>query len=40
MSPTRGTAPAQIPGAKFSVCPSVGGMIAASGTIILSNAPP
>jgi hypothetical protein len=35
-----GTAPAQIAGAKISVCPSVGGMFAASGTIIISNAPP
>jgi hypothetical protein len=32
----RGTAPAQIPGAKISVC----GMFAASGTIIVSNGPP
>jgi hypothetical protein len=30
----RGTAPAQIPGAKISVCHGVGGMFAASGTII------
>ena len=28
----RGTAPAQIPGAKISVCHGVGGMFAASGT--------
>jgi hypothetical protein len=36
----RGTAPAQIPGAKISVCHGVGGMFAASGTIIMSNEPP
>ena len=36
----RGIAPAQIPGAKISVCHGVGGMFAASGTIIMSNAPP
>ena len=36
----RGTAPAQIPGAKLSVCHGVGGMFAASGTIIMSNEPP
>jgi hypothetical protein len=35
----RGTAPAQIPGAKISVCHG-GGMFAASGTIIMSNEPP
>jgi len=33
----RGTAPAPIPGAKISVCHGVGGMLAASGTIIMSN---
>ena len=33
----RGTAPAQIPGANISVCHGVGGMFAASGTIIMSN---
>jgi hypothetical protein len=34
----RGTAPRpQIPGAKISVCHGVGGMFAASGTIIRSN---
>ena len=33
----RGTAPAQVPGAKISVCHGVGGMFAASGTIIFSN---
>ena len=32
--------PAQIPGAKISVCHGVGGMFAASGTIIMSNEPP
>jgi acetyl-CoA acetyltransferase len=36
----RGTAPAQIPGAKISVCRGVGGMFAASGTIIMSNEAP
>jgi acetyl-CoA acetyltransferase len=36
----RGIAPAQIPGAKISVCHGVGGMFAASGTIIFSNEPP
>jgi hypothetical protein len=36
----RGTAPAQIPDAKVSVCHGVGGMFAASGTIIMSNQPP
>ena len=29
--------PAQIPGAKISVCHGVGGMFAASGTIIMTN---
>jgi acetyl-CoA acetyltransferase len=33
----RGTAPAQVPGAKLSVCHGVGGMFAASGTIIMTN---
>jgi hypothetical protein len=33
----RGTAPAQIPSAKISVCRGVGGMFAASGTIIMLN---
>jgi acetyl-CoA acetyltransferase len=33
----RGTAPAQVPGAKISVAHGVGGMFAASGTIIFSN---
>ncbi len=36
----RGTAPAQIQGAKVSVCHGVGGMFAASGTIIFSNQKP
>jgi len=36
----RGTAPAQIPGAKISVCHGVGSVFAASGTIIFSNEPP
>ena len=35
-----GTAPAQIPGAKISVCHGVGGMFAASGTIIMSHESP
>ena len=35
-----GTASAQIPGTKISVCHGVGGMFAASGTIIMSNEPP
>jgi hypothetical protein len=36
----RGISPAQVPGARISVCHSVGGMFAASGTIIVSNEPP
>jgi hypothetical protein len=36
----RGIAPAQVPGAKISVCHGVGSMVAASGTIIMSNEPP
>jgi hypothetical protein len=36
----RGTAPAQIEGARISVCHGAGGMFAASGTIIMSNEPP
>ncbi len=36
----RGTSPAQIDGAKISVCHGVGGMFAASGTIIFSNEEP
>ncbi|MGI8925391.1 MAG: thiolase C-terminal domain-containing protein [Tepidiformaceae bacterium] len=33
----RGTSPAQVPGAKVSVCHGVGGMFAAAGTIIMTN---
>jgi len=33
----RGTAPAQVDGAKVSVCHGVGGMFAAAGTIIMTN---
>ncbi|MGE5272093.1 MAG: thiolase C-terminal domain-containing protein, partial [Thiohalocapsa sp.] len=33
----RGIAPAQVSGAKISVCHGVGGMFAASGTIIMTN---
>ena len=33
----RGTAPAQVPGAKVSLCLGVGGMFAASGCIVMSN---
>jgi acetyl-CoA acetyltransferase len=36
----RGIAPAQVAGAKISVCHGVGGMFAASGTIIFSNEAP
>jgi acetyl-CoA acetyltransferase len=36
----RGIAPAQVPGAKISVAHGVGGMFAASGTIIFSNQAP
>lgn len=36
----RGIAPAQVPGAKTSVCHGVGGMFGASGTIIFSNEAP
>ncbi len=35
----RGTAPAQIENAKISVCHGVGGMFAASGTIVMTNDP-
>jgi len=35
----RGTAPAQVPGCGLSVCHGVGGMFAASGTIVLTNEP-
>ena len=36
----RGSAPAQIPAARISVCHGVGGMFAASGTIIMANEQP
>jgi acetyl-CoA acetyltransferase len=36
----RGIAPAQVEGAKVSVCHGVGGMFAASGTVIFSNEAP
>ncbi|WP_204623522.1 thiolase C-terminal domain-containing protein [Crenalkalicoccus roseus] len=36
----RGTAPAQVPGAKISVCHGVGGMFSASGTIVFGNERP
>jgi len=36
----RGVAPAQVDGAKISVCHGVGGMFAASGTVIMSNEAP
>jgi acetyl-CoA acetyltransferase len=36
----RGTAPAQVEGARISVCHGVGGMFAASGTVIMSNEAP
>ena len=36
----RGTAPAQVPDAKVSVCHGVGGMFAASGTIVMGNQQP
>ncbi len=36
----RGTAPARIPAAQISVCHGVGGMFAASDTIIMSNDAP
>ena len=36
----RGTAPAQVPGVEVSVCHGVGGMFAASGTIVMSNQKP
>ena len=36
----RGTAPAQVPGVEVSVCHGVGGMFAASGTIVLANQRP
>ena len=40
MRQMRGVAPAQIDGAKISVCHGVGGMFGASGTIIFSNEAP
>ena len=36
----RGTAPAQVPNAKISVCHGVGGMFSASGTVVFSNQKP
>ena len=36
----RGIAPAQVPNAKISIAHGVGGMFAASGTIIMSNEGP
>jgi hypothetical protein len=39
-APMGGTAPAQIPHTKISVCHGVGGMFAASGGAIMSNEPP
>ena len=36
----RGTAPAQVPGVEVGVCHGVGGMFAASGTIVMSNVRP
>ena len=36
----RGTAPAQVPGVEVGVCHGVGGMFAASGTIVMSNQRP
>jgi hypothetical protein len=36
----RGVSPAQVPGAKISVAHGVGGMFAASGTIVMSNQAP
>lgn len=35
----RGVAPAQVPGAKISVCQGVGGMFAAAGTVIFGSEP-
>lgn len=35
----RGTSPAQVEGAKVSVCHGVGGMFAAAGTVVLTNEP-
>lgn len=36
----RGTAPAQVPDVEVSVCHGVGGMFAASGTVVMASAPP
>jgi hypothetical protein len=36
----RGVAPAQVSGAKISVCQGVGGMFGAAGTVIFSNEAP
>ncbi|MFT5579528.1 MAG: hypothetical protein ACI9WS_002287, partial [Paraglaciecola psychrophila] len=36
----RGSSPAQVAGAKLSVCHGVGGMFGAAGTIIMSNEQP
>ncbi|XOV86293.1 MAG: thiolase [Pseudomonadota bacterium] len=36
----RGSAPAQVPDAQISVCHGVGGMFAASGTVVMSNQKP
>jgi acetyl-CoA acetyltransferase len=36
----RGVAPAQVPGARISVCQGVGGMFAAAGTVIFGNERP
>jgi acetyl-CoA acetyltransferase len=36
----RGIAPAQVPGAKISVCQGVGGMFGAAGTVIFGNEAP
>jgi acetyl-CoA acetyltransferase len=36
----RGSAPAQVPGAKVSIAHGVGGMFAASGTVVMSNEAP
>jgi hypothetical protein len=34
----RGVAPAQVEGAKISVCQGVGGMFAAAGTVVFTHA--
>jgi hypothetical protein len=36
----RGSAPAQVQGAKISVCHGVGGMFSASGTVVFGNQKP